>query len=207
MPVLGKVLFIQHKPCQLRQAGARSAFGQDRLITLARGQSRLACGACLGLCFADSFSLSIMKITRDMHDIVGGLLMTAAGLFFAFYGSRYPIGDAARMGPGYFPVVLGWVLAVLGLLVALPAFWRRGSAIAVDWKSLLWSVLSLLVFAATLLHLGVALSSLVSAMVALMPSQLGWRSRLIVSAVVALLTTLIFPIGLQMLLPIWPALF
>lgn len=142
-----------------------------------------------------------------MHDIVGGLLMTAAGLFFALYGARYPLGDAARMGPGYFPVVLGWVLAVLGVLVALPAFWRRGTAIAFDGKSLFWAVLSLLVFAAALLHLGVILSSFASALVALMPSALRWRSRLLVSAVVALLTTLIFPIGLQMMLPIWPALF
>jgi hypothetical protein len=145
-----------------------------------------------------------MRTPRDLHDLVGGGLMAATGLFFALYGSQYSFGTAARMGPGYFPVVLGWVLAVLGLLVALPAWWRRGSAIQVDWGSLFWCVASLLVFAFTLHRLGVVLASLVTALVSMAPTTLRWRTRLAVAAVVTLLTTLIFPIGLRMILPIWP---
>ncbi|MBL0919846.1 MAG: tripartite tricarboxylate transporter TctB family protein [Hydrogenophaga sp.] len=145
-----------------------------------------------------------MTTRRDMHDLVGGGLMTAVGLFFAIYGSRYDFGTTARMGAGYFPVVLGWTLAVLGLLVAVPAWWRRGTAIAVEWGSLVWCVLSLLLFAFTLHLLGVVLASFLTALLSLCPITMAWRTRLTVSAVVALLTTLIFPIGLQMILPIWP---
>lgn len=130
--------------------------------------------------------------------------MLAAGLFFALYGSRYDFGTTARMGPGFFPVVLGWILAGFGLLVALPAWWRRGTRIQLDGSSLFWCVLSLLLFAFTLNLLGVVLASFLTALLSLAPSTLGWRTRLMVSAVVALLTTLIFPIGLQMILPIWP---
>lgn len=145
-----------------------------------------------------------MKTTRDIHDLVGGLLMTATGLFFALYGQQYEFGTAARMGPGYFPVALGWVLAVLGLLVAVPAWWRRGSAITLQWNNLFWCVLSLLVFAFTLRPLGVVVASFVAALISLVPSSMRLRTRLTVCAVVALLTTLIFPIALQMILPIWP---
>lgn len=145
-----------------------------------------------------------MKTTRDIHDLVGGLLMTAAGLFFALHGRDYDFGTTARMGPGYFPVVLGWILAMLGLAVAVPAWWRRGSAVTVQWNNLFWCVLSLLFFAITLHALGVVVASFLAALLSLVPSSMGLRTRLTVCAVVALLTTLIFPIGLQMILPIWP---
>lgn len=146
-----------------------------------------------------------MKVTRDIHDIVGGLLMAAAGLFFALYGGQYDMGTSARMGPGYFPVVLGWTLTVLGILVALPAWWRQGSAIVVQWGNLFWCVAAIALFAISLYPLGVVVASFLAALISLVPSaEMGLRTRLTVCATVALLTTLIFPIGLQMVLPIWP---
>jgi hypothetical protein len=58
----------------------------------------------------------------DYRDILGGLLLIVLGLFFALYGTaEYPIGELRRMGPGFFPVALGYVLAALGLLILLPA--------------------------------------------------------------------------------------
>ncbi len=145
-----------------------------------------------------------MKTTRDTHDLVGGLLMMAAGLFFAIYGREYNFGTAARMGPGYFPVVLGWMLTVLGALIALPAWWRRGTPVSMEWSCLFWCVLSLVAFALTLRTLGVVLASFIAALLALGPARMAWRTRLVICVVVALLTTLIFPIGLRMILPLWP---
>ena len=130
--------------------------------------------------------------------------MTAAGVFFAVFGSQYNFGESARMGPGYFPVVLGWTLAVLGLLVAVPAWWRRGTGIKVQWGNLVWSIAALVLFAVTLQWLGVVLASFLASGVASVPSAMALRTRLTVCAAVALLTTLIFPIGLQMVLPLWP---
>lgn len=145
-----------------------------------------------------------MKTTRNIHDLIGGILMTAIGLFFAIYGTRYNFGTAFRMGPGFFPVVLGWVLAVLGILVALPAWWRRGEPITFQFSNLFWCVVSLVAFAATLYLLGVVVSSFLAALLSLVPSKMKLKVRLTVCAVVALLTTIIFPIGLNMNLPIWP---
>jgi hypothetical protein len=59
----------------------------------------------------------------DIRDLIAGLLMISVGLFVALYASnQYQVGSAARMGPGYFPTILGSILAVLGLVIALMSF-------------------------------------------------------------------------------------
>jgi len=72
---------------------------------------------------------------KDIRDILGGFGLAAIGVFAVVYGQRYEFGDLNRMGPGYFPVALGALLAVLGVLIALPAFFRRGEPITVAWKT------------------------------------------------------------------------
>ncbi|HRP78165.1 MAG TPA: tripartite tricarboxylate transporter TctB family protein [Aquamicrobium sp.] len=65
--------------------------------------------------------------SRDYRDIVGGALLTLSGLAFAFYAiARYDLGALRRMGPGMFPVGLGFVLALLGALLLIGALRRRG---------------------------------------------------------------------------------
>lgn len=139
-----------------------------------------------------------------MHDLLGGGLMVATGLFFALYGTQYSFGIASRMGPGWFPVVLGWTLFVLGLLVAVPAWFRRGEKIEVQWNNLLWCTVCLIAFAVTLHWLGVVVASFIAALIALIPSAMPLRTRLTVCVIVAAITTLIFPVGLKMILPLWP---
>ena len=141
---------------------------------------------------------------RDIHDLIGGLGMAGAGAFFAIYGSQYTMGTAARMGAGFFPVILGGILAVLGLLIALPAWWRRGEAIVVQWSNLFWSVLGVVAFAAMLKAAGVVVASFATCLITLVPTRMALRLRLLVSAVIAGLTTLMFVVGLRMALPIWP---
>jgi hypothetical protein len=142
--------------------------------------------------------------TRHIHGLLGGLGMAGAGAFFAIYGSQYTMGTAARMGAGFFPAILGWILVALGLLIALPACWRRGEAVVVQWSNLIWSVLGVVAFAAMLKAVGVVVASFATCLITLMPARMALRLRLLVSAVIAGLTTLTFVIGLRMTLPIWP---
>lgn len=67
--------------------------------------------------------------TRDTRDIIGGVLLTITGIYFALHSGNYNMGEAARMGPGYFPTVLGWILAAMGLLIAAMALRRSGEVI------------------------------------------------------------------------------
>lgn len=60
-------------------------------------------------------------INKHNKDYYGGALMLAIGLGAMHGGFDYKIGTLSRMGPGFFPVVVGVVLALMGLLIALGA--------------------------------------------------------------------------------------
>ncbi|HVZ45300.1 MAG TPA: tripartite tricarboxylate transporter TctB family protein [Ramlibacter sp.] len=57
-----------------------------------------------------------MKI-KSQKDFWAGLLFIAMGIAFAWGATNYTIGEGARMGPGYFPLMLGILLAGLGAFV------------------------------------------------------------------------------------------
>ena len=142
---------------------------------------------------------------KDVRDIVGGLGLAAVGIFAVMYGQRYEFGDLNRMGPGYFPVVLGLMLAVLGVLIALPAFFRRGAPIIVAWKAFGLVMASIVLFAFTLKLLGLVLATALAVLVAsLADNAPGWKWRLTTAAGIALITWMVFKLGLSMVLPTWP---
>ena len=62
-----------------------------------------------------------MKITNG-KDFWAGLMFIAFGLGFMLVAQNYAMGNAVRMGPAYFPTVLGGMLAVLGAVIFLRAF-------------------------------------------------------------------------------------
>ncbi len=62
-----------------------------------------------------------MKIANG-RDFWAGAMFIAFGLFFLIASSEYQMGSAVRMGPAYFPSVLGGLLAVLGAAVFLRGF-------------------------------------------------------------------------------------
>jgi hypothetical protein len=61
-----------------------------------------------------------MKI-KSQKDFFSGLMFMAVGLAFAWGATTYTIGEGARMGPGYFPLVLGLLLAALGAFIVFEA--------------------------------------------------------------------------------------
>ena len=63
-----------------------------------------------------------MKI-KSPKDLWAGLMFVGFGLFFVVWAwTHYQMGSAVRMGPAYFPTLLGGLLAVLGLIVFAGSF-------------------------------------------------------------------------------------
>jgi hypothetical protein len=64
-----------------------------------------------------------MRLTlHDPRRLAAGLIFVAIGVFAMTYGSRYRMGTATHMGPGYFPFLVAAVVAGLGLASAVTAF-------------------------------------------------------------------------------------
>ena len=59
---------------------------------------------------------------KNGRDFWAGLMFIGFGLGFMLIALNYPMGSAVRMGPAYFPTVLGGLLAILGAMVFFRAF-------------------------------------------------------------------------------------
>ncbi|MBS3669988.1 tripartite tricarboxylate transporter TctB family protein [Vreelandella boliviensis] len=145
-------------------------------------------------------------MTKNIRDIIGGVAMLSIGLFAALYaGNHYDAGTLNRMGPGYFPVALGILLALLGVAIATPALFRHGTTIDVDWRTAMLVIVSIGLFGTLLSTLGLIPATFLASLLALVADRrLSWCRRAGIATGVALVTWLIFRAGLGMLLPVWP---
>jgi len=54
---------------------------------------------------------------KSQKDFFSGLMFGVVGIAFAWGATNYTVGSAARMGPGYFPLLLGVILAIFGAII------------------------------------------------------------------------------------------
>lgn len=145
---------------------------------------------------------------KNHKDFRAGLLFIAAGLFFAGVGSRYSFGSAADMGAGYFPTVLGVVMALIGAYVAAGAVARRAASEHV--KPFAWNTIALVLGPVVLFGLLFETMGLVFCvvMVVLLASrashEFSWRGALGTAAVMVALCLFVFAYALDLQLPLWP---
>jgi hypothetical protein len=133
------------------------------------------------------------------------------GLIYIFFGSSavliardYGMGTALRMGPGYFPTVLGALLTFIGIVSLVRSFLEAGSPIGgLAFKGLLLVVGSTLVFGLIVRGAGLAigLPALVI-MSAYASVRFRWGPSLVLAAGLTLFCVLVFLKGLGVPLPI-----
>ncbi len=58
---------------------------------------------------------------KSQKDFFSGVVFMAVGGAFAWGATTYTVGNGARMGPGYFPLMLGLLLALLGAIITFKA--------------------------------------------------------------------------------------
>jgi putative tricarboxylic transport membrane protein len=80
-------------------------------------------------------------------DFWGGLMLIAIGAAAIILARDYPFGTALRMGPGYFPTLLGGILVLFGLYLMVLGL-RAGETIEGSWsfRALIIVPLSLVLF-------------------------------------------------------------
>ncbi len=155
---------------------------------------------------------------KSQKDFFSGLMFMAVGVAFAWGSSTYTIGSGARMGPGYFPLVLGVLLAILGGVITFKALVVEtvdGDKVgAFAWKPLIFIILANLVFGAALgglpsiglpplgLMLAIVLLTFISANAG---DEFNLKEVAILSVILCVMSYAAFILLLKLQFPVWPA--
>ncbi len=158
-----------------------------------------------------------MKLASQ-KDFYSGLMFTIVGIVFAVGATNFTVGSAARMGPGYFPLLLGILLAILGVVVTLQSF--KSKAVDGDpigsfaWRPLGFIIGANLAFGVLLVGvpaLGIPAFGMIIAIYALVliggyarPNS-SIKESLILATILAVGSYFAFVYALNLQFPVWPA--
>jgi hypothetical protein len=154
---------------------------------------------------------------KSQKDFFSGLMFTVVGASFAYGATSYSIGSGGRMGPGYFPLLLGVILAILGgaiMFKALVVETQDGEKIGKwAWKPLFFIIAANVLFGILLGGLpsmGIPAMGLVAAIfgVTIVASLAGdtfnLKEVLILSVILSIGSYLAFIMLLKLQFPVWP---
>ncbi|TXL68390.1 tripartite tricarboxylate transporter TctB family protein [Zeimonas arvi] len=145
---------------------------------------------------------------RNQQDFWAGVMFTLIGVLFAFFSTSYEVGTAARMGPGYFPLLLGILLALLGLIIGWRSFAAshpKSTLARTGWREILLILGSVALFGATLSTLGMVIAIVLLILVASIAShEFTWKGTILSIVVLLIMSELVFVKGLELQFPVWP---
>ncbi len=157
-----------------------------------------------------------MKI-KSSKDFYSGLMFTVVGASFAYGATSYTVGSGARMGPGYFPLMLGVILALLGAVIlfkALVVETPDGEPVgAWAWKPLCFIIAGNLLFGVLLGGLpsiGLPAMGLIAAIfgttivVSLAGDEFNFKETIVLSAILSVMSYAAFILLLKLQFPVWP---
>ena len=145
---------------------------------------------------------------RAPKDFWSGVMFLAFAAVALLTARGYSLGAAGRMGPGYFPMLLGGVLALLGLVLVVRSLVIEGEAVGrLHLVPLGIIAASICLFGLAIERLGLVVSLILVIAVSALASR---ESRLIETSALALALAAfsvgVFVYALRLPLPVWPAL-
>ncbi|HYW56776.1 MAG TPA: tripartite tricarboxylate transporter TctB family protein [Polaromonas sp.] len=155
---------------------------------------------------------------KSQKDFFCGLMFMTVGVAFAWGASTYSLGTGARMGPGYFPLMLGIMLAILGAAITFSALvveTEGGEKIGKwAWKPLFFIIAANVTFGVLLAGVpalkipafGLIVAIYAVTFIASM-AEAGWKFKntFILATVLAVGSYLAFVVALKLQFPVWPA--
>ena len=147
-----------------------------------------------------------MRKFRPGKDFFAGLLYIAFGSAAVAIGRGYALGTAARMGPGYFPVLVGALLVIVGLVVAARGILAKSERLKrLTIGPLALVLAAVLLFAVTIEKLGLVIAVLAVVVVGYLANARGRPLELVLLAgVLTAASVLIFYYGLKLPFKVWP---
>jgi len=150
-----------------------------------------------------------MKI-KSPKDFWAGLMFIGVGAFFvAWAATHYQLGTAVRMGPAYFPILLGGLLVFLGVLILLESFAMTGPPVPrFSFRPLILISLACVVYGYVMKPLGlVGATAAIVIISAYGGHEFKWKEVIILAIVLIVFSVLVFVKGLSLPFPLWPAAF
>jgi hypothetical protein len=144
---------------------------------------------------------------KSPKDFWSGLMFLGFGLFFVIWAAiHYQMGTAVRMGPAYFPILLGGLLAFLGLVTLLESFVAEGPPVPkFAFRPLILISVGCVLYGYLMKPLGLFVATLALVVVsALGGHEFKWREVLILYAILMLFSWLVFVRGLTLPFPLCP---
>jgi hypothetical protein len=153
-------------------------------------------------------------------DVLAGLMFMAIAAFGLFVSRNYPIGTTLRMGTGYVPRLLLWVLAGLGFAVLVQGLREKGAAqqrehgepapsarhaASTQLLPLIVVATSLIAFALSIESLGLVLSIILLVGIGALAAR-GIKLWETAAAALGLIVIswAIFIVGMGLTIPVWP---
>jgi hypothetical protein len=157
-----------------------------------------------------------LKLLHNKNVLAGLMFMLFGGAFF-IGALQYSLGTGARMGPGYFPRMLGGLLFVLGVIIAIEGFIesKKGEDAPMNWHImpmiyLLGAVGTFGVLLAGIPSLGIPAMGLVAAAVSLIvissiaARDKKWKEVIISAVALSAFCALAFVKGLGLQMKLFP---
>ncbi|MFZ9161478.1 MAG: tripartite tricarboxylate transporter TctB family protein [Burkholderiaceae bacterium] len=149
-----------------------------------------------------------MSLT-NRRDLYAGLLFLAFGLGFLIYAQDYSLGNSRRMGPAFFPSLLAVMQIILALVVIGLAYVKQNAddeaMPQTDLRGMGLVLASVLLFAQLLPLVGFALATPVLVVLSALASpESTWKERVLLAIVLTIGCILVFKVGLEMPLKVWP---
>ena len=147
-----------------------------------------------------------MKI-KSPKDFWAGLMFIGIGLFFLIVARNYQMGSAVRMGPAYFPTVLGGMMAVLGAIIFFQSLMIAGPKMPkLSLRPIFFISLALLLFGYLLKPLGFILSIVIMVFVSAFGGhEFKWKEVTYLYLALIVFSILVFVKGLTLPFPVCPA--
>ena len=143
---------------------------------------------------------------RSPKDLISGLMFIVIGIGAIAIASNYTLGTAARMGPGYFPRILGILMIALGAILALRSLRLRGEPLpGWKWRPLVVVLGSTIVFGLIVNYAGLVLSTILLIVMSSAASHEFRPKEAVISGILlSALAVGVFVIGLKLQIGIWP---
>ena len=146
---------------------------------------------------------------RSQKDFASGIMFVLVGLGFAIVATDYPMGTAAKMGPGYFPFWLGVLLATIGAIVTMSSMTKKGQTdklVKWDWVSVLWVIGSIVLFGILLKPMGLIVSLALLVIISAMAShEFHWKGTVLNVVILNVIAYVAFIWGLKLQFQVWPS--